>query len=704
MATKRVVEFHFKSNAQDLNKQLEKTGKNVNNIQSKLDMVSKKMVNVGENLTKNVTLPLLAVGTAATKVGMDFETSFAKASTLIDGSAVDMKNLRNEILALSDETGIAATELNEGLYQALSAGVPITGDAAETMAFMTQNVKLAKAGFTNTETAIDTTTSVLNAYKMEIEDVGKVSEILMKTQNYGKTTIGELGATISKVTPTAAAMGVEFEQVGAALAVLTASGVPTAEATTQLNVLFAELGKQGTKASTALMSAQKSAGMAPMSFTEMMKAGYTVTDVLKLMDAEATKNNVSMLDMFGSIEAGKAALGLANDMEKFNVVLKDMTTGAGVLDEAFAKVTDTSQERMTRAFNNLKNAGIELFASLAPIVDKLSQAIGKLAKWFSSLDEGTKETIVKVALFAAALGPVITIVGKVIAAVTFLIKVFKWLKTAWAVITGLMALNPFVLIAIGIVALIALIWHFRDIIWEVITKVFKFITDIYVAWWTKIFEGLELIKNAFTNAFMWIYEKVIQPLVSIYMGIFNKIWSIIFSVIEKIKNGFSKARDFIINIFTVVKDTIASIFSSIVGIIKKPINAIIGLVNKVIIGNLNKLKIPDWVPKELGGGKGLNFPKIPQLASGGIVDSATTAIIGEGADPEAVVPLNERGINSFLGGLNMTAGAKTPMASGTTINVTVPAAKIAVMDANYNKIGSIIMPQIIRKLKTGGAN
>lgn len=770
MATKRTVEFEFKSNADKLNDQLHKAKGNVSGIQDRLGTLSKDMTKVGKNLTKNVTLPLLAVATASTKVGMDFETSFAKASTLIDTTAVDMKSLRDQILSLSGETGLAATELNEGLYQALSAGVPITGDASDAIAFMNNNVKLAKAGFTDTETAIDTTTSVLNAYKMEVTEVDKVSEILIKTQNYGKTTIGELGATISKVTPTASAMGVQFEQVGAALASLTAQGVPTAQATTQLNVLIAELGKQGTQASKGLEEAQKSAGMAPMSFTEMMNAGYNLADVLTLMDTEAKANDATLLDMFGSIEAGKGALAIASDAEHFNNILLDMTDGAGKLDEAYEKVSDTTQERMTKAFNRLKNAGIQLFESLAPIVDKLSEGIAKFANWFGNLDENTRGLIVQIGIFLAVIGPIISIVGGVIGKVLWLIKVFKQLKIAFIAIKALLMANPFILIIAGIIAVIALIWKFRDQIWKVIKGIFDVIKntlaniweaiksffapiitfisemvtkiidlfmlpykilwnvfllivalvamflemiwnliepfvmkaiEIFQTIWNAIMTGLEFVKNLFQTAFEWIYQTVIEPLVSFFRGVFDRIWGVISTVIQKIKDGFQGARDFVVNIFNKVRDTIRKLFSTVAGIIKAPINGIIDRVNNVIVGNLNKIKVPDWVPGL--GGKGINFPKIPKLAEGGVVDSATTAIIGEGADPEAIVPLNERGISKFLGGVNIQPDLKQSTTGATVVNVTVPQAKMVVMDTNYNKIGSIIMPKIVQKLKAGGA-
>jgi len=193
-----------------------------------------------------VSAGLVAAGTAAVTVGQSFESSFSKASTLFGDIEVDTDNLKKNLLAVSDATGIAASELNESLYSALSAGIPVTEDMSEATAFLESSAKLAKAGFTDMDTALSATAKTLNAYGFDVSEADRINKILIQTQNKGITTVGELGASLAQVTPTAAAFGVSFENVGAALSNMTAAGTPTAQATTQLNSLIAELGKSGT--------------------------------------------------------------------------------------------------------------------------------------------------------------------------------------------------------------------------------------------------------------------------------------------------------------------------------------------------------------------------------------------------------------------------------------------------------------------------
>ena len=127
---------------------------------------------------------------------------------------------------------------------------------------------------------------------------------------------------------------------------------------------------------------------------------------------------------------------------------------------------------------------------------------------------------------------------------------------------------------------------------------------------------------------------------------------------------------------------IKKIFSNIVGgfveIIKAPINGIIAVINGFIDG-INKVQVPDWVPKV--GGKGINIPHIPQLAKGGIVDKATLAMIGEGKSAEAVIPL-DRTLTRYMAKAMKEAGGTRPI----TVNFYPQKMTDAEMDNAFNYI------------------
>lgn len=199
-----------------------------------------------------ITTALVSTGAAFTKFGMDFTSSFAKPTTLFGDVNVGVKNLQDNILSLSNSSGVSASSLNEGLYSALSAGIPITEDAADAVEFLNKANKLAVAGYTDVDTAITATAKTLNAYGLGIEETARVQNILIQTQNKGIITVDELGKNLAKVTPISSAYGVSIEQVGAAIATLTAKGTGAEESTTQLKNLFTEMGKSGTTFSKML--------------------------------------------------------------------------------------------------------------------------------------------------------------------------------------------------------------------------------------------------------------------------------------------------------------------------------------------------------------------------------------------------------------------------------------------------------------------
>lgn len=208
----------------------------------------------------------------------------------------------------------------------------------------------------------------------------------------------------------------------------------------------------------------------------------------------------------------------------------------------------------------------------------------------------------------------------------------------------------------GIIALFQSIWD--NILEPIVTPFLETLSWL----WDKHIKGL--IKNvgdfigALVNGVLEIWNKFIQPIImwlmeklapawsflsSLVIGVFGSIIAVISDVIGSVIKVLRGVIDFIVGVFTGnwkkawngVKNIFSGIIDALAGIFKFPINLIIDGINAFISG-LNKLKIPDWVP--VVGGLGLNIPKIPKLARGGIIDSPTVAMVGE-AGKEAVMPL-----------------------------------------------------------------
>jgi hypothetical protein len=200
---------------------------------------------------------------------------------------------------------------------------------------------------------------------MGVDQTDRVQRIMMATQNAGIVTVDELSSVLAQVTPTAAAMGVSFENIGASLATMTAAGVPAAQATTNLNQMIAELGKNGTTASKALAKAVEGTKYSGMYFQQMMDAGVPLNEVLDLMGGYADKSGKSMLDMFSSIEAGKAALSISGqNSAQFAKNLEYMGTSADLVGDAYDKMMDTLTNQVGKLKESAKNVGILLYQNV----------------------------------------------------------------------------------------------------------------------------------------------------------------------------------------------------------------------------------------------------------------------------------------------------------------------------------------------------
>ncbi|MCD3217489.1 phage tail tape measure protein [Clostridium botulinum C] len=205
------------------------------------------MSNVGSSLTKAVTLPIAAASTACTKLAMDFETSMAKVQSIAKASKSELKDMKKDILGISSKSGLDANEVAEATYQAISSGV----DKSKATKFVDDASKAAIAGFTNTATAVDGLSTVLNAYGKNAEQANSLANEFLITQNKGKTTFAEMASVMGNVAPTAAAAGLSTKELNSSIATLTANGIQTGQAVTGIKAALSNIIKPSTEATKA---------------------------------------------------------------------------------------------------------------------------------------------------------------------------------------------------------------------------------------------------------------------------------------------------------------------------------------------------------------------------------------------------------------------------------------------------------------------
>ena len=289
-------------------------------------------------------------------VALDRSTQAIKT---LGGEAKNLApTLRSVALEMSKEYPIGAEALQTATYDALSAGIKATeGDIS---AFMDAAAQLSVGGQESIGNTVNILSSAINAYGEEASKATEYSDILFTTVNLGKTTIPELSSSLSQVVPNAAAMGYSLKDVGAAMSLMTANGIPTTQAATKLNQLLVEMQKPTANLSKAF----DGAGISAASLGEKVRSG-DVIGAFEDMQMAFDKAGLSATQAFGSTEAAAAFNTLTKDIDK----LKDTTSAF----DSSAGTTAAAYEEMA---NSIENKTAALQAKLNTFFIKTTDAMG----------------------------------------------------------------------------------------------------------------------------------------------------------------------------------------------------------------------------------------------------------------------------------------------------------------------------------------
>lgn len=396
-------------------RQLESTTQALNQAQKAPEGLKKNildlgttLVNVGEKASKlgekisTITEPLTSAGKEAIENAMELEDSLYNLATMPGVEVGDLEDYRQEIIASSNATSIAATELSEAAYQAVSAGQ----DASQAVAFATLAAKTAKVGMTDTSTVVNGATSILNAWGDAAGGAEHVMDLMITAQNLGKTTVGDIASNIGQLTGLAPQLGVSVEETMAAVAALTKNGVQTSTSINGLKAVMSNVIKPTTEASNVAQQL----GL-DFSAAALQSKGFSafLTDVM-----EKTGGDTELLaKLFGSVEGLNQVMLLGSAAaQDYSDILGEMGSTTGVVDDAFETRMSSSSQKVALATNKISNAGTDLVASLTPAIGTVADLVSGAADAFSNLDDGAQNAILTVLGITASIGPVMSTFGK----------------------------------------------------------------------------------------------------------------------------------------------------------------------------------------------------------------------------------------------------------------------------------------------------
>lgn len=603
-----------------------------------------------------------------------FEKQMNEVFTLLPGiSGAAMDQMSQQVEDFAVRFGVLPQEVVPALYQSLSAGIP----ADNVFAFIETAQQLARGGVTDLTTAVDGLSSVVNAYGPSILSAQQASDLMFTTVKLGKTTIADLSSSIFQVTPTAAGLGVAFSDVTAALAAMTLQGVPTSVATTQLRQLLVELSKQG---SAAAGTFEKLSGK---SFRDFVAGGGNVQDALQIMERGAADAGVSISDMFGSVEAGSAALSLTGGgTEAFSKALTGMGDSAGATQAAFDQMNQGLGATLDRLKARFSVTLLNIGEQIAPTIQHIGDGLAMLFELFSKLPAPMQAVVVLLGTTAAGL---FAFAKPIMNGITLFSKLGGVFST--------LAANPWVIVLAGLVtvtvlliknwdkvkATLSAVWGwmrqagqaiagFFVNLWRgatgAVSAMWGRLTSFFRDWWPELLGivtgGIGLIVGEIVRNWDAIYAKVSGVASAIAGGVaaaWNAVWSVVTSVGGKV-----------VGFITGIPEAVAKAFTTLAGIITAPFAAAFAAVKaawNATIGGFG-FKTPDWLP--LLGGKSFT---IPRMAGGGVLTGPTLFLGGEypGASSNAEIVAPQNIMRQTVVEAIQSVGGTRAAGAPTTINV-----------------------------------
>lgn len=607
-----------------------------------------------------IVIATATIGTAALEAGMEYQAQLSNISTLLTGTEAEVaartSEIGSQILDVSNRTGVATDNLTDGMYQVISA----FGDSADAASILETAAKSAAAGNATTADSINLLSAVTKGYgDTSAEAVQKAADLSFATVRLGQTSFPELAASMGKVIPLAGTLGLEQEQLFGAMATLTGVTGSTAEVVTQLKATMQGFLSPSKNMQEALKSMGYESGQALLESEGLQGA----LDALK---DSVHGNELEFAGLFSSVEAQTAVLAMAGTQSE-NLASKtaEMYEAVGAADTAFQRQTKNLKYTIQTVKNLGRNFLTQLGTNILPHVSALAEkAMPKVQKALEFAGDYVEKTIIpmagktvkwigenKTAILAVA-GAAVTAVGAfkglqvasaAIGAVKNLSTVFNAASKSGGLLSKVLGVGnaKLVLIAGAVAAAAAgfvYLWNHSE----------KFRATV-IGLWEKIqplAAGLVELAGVIGNKLAPMFEFIGVAMVN---GLGHAV-EVVAPTIENIMGLFTGLIDFVTGVFTAdwglawqgVCEIFGNLFGGIVNLAKIPINAVTSAINSVIEAiNHCGFTIPDWVPVVGGKSFSLNIPTIPQLAAGGIATAPTLAEIGEGGEPEAVLPLSK---------------------------------------------------------------
>lgn len=368
--------------------------------------IGKPLQGVGNSLTKNVTLPLTAVGIAGLKVATDFQKSMSNVRAITGATGKEFKNLKDTAIGLGASTAYSATEVADGMTEMAKAG----WTSKQIIDGMSGVLAAAASSGESLASVSTIVADAITGFGLKAKDATRVADLLSQAANSGTIDIVDLGESFKYIAPVASAMNLSIEDVTTALSAMSTAGIKGSNAGTSLRTLLTNLVKPSDDAAAAMekygISATNADGTMK-SLNEIVKnlrestSGLTEAEKAKLAATLAGKTGMSGM------------LSLINmSQEEYDKLSNSMNNCNGAAERTASIMQNNLKSKVEQLGGALESLAIKLSDYIIPWLERFVEKITTVVDNFTKLDESTQKTILKIAGIAIAVGPTISIFGK----------------------------------------------------------------------------------------------------------------------------------------------------------------------------------------------------------------------------------------------------------------------------------------------------
>ena len=573
----------------------------------KIATTGEKLKTVGDNISSAgqkllpVTAGVTALGTASVTTAANFESSMSQvqatmgitkdAMSTVNGQSVNtMDTLSKLAKKMGAETAFSASECAEALNYLALAGY----DTEQMCNTLPTVLNLAAAGDIALADASDMVTDAMSALGMGVDEAETMVDQMAKTASTTNTSVAQLGEGILTIGATAKSIKGGTAELNTALGILANNGIKGAEGGTHLRNIILSLQNPTDKAAAQMealgISVYDSEG-------NMRSMNDILGDLNKSMDGmtSAEKSNI-IGTIFNKTDLSSVNALLANTGSTWDDLQQKITASGGAAQQMADTQLDNLQGQITILKSALEGLAISFGELLMPAIKQIVGWVQKFVDWLNGLSEGTKKTVVTIALLAAALGPVLIVTGKVISAVGTIMTivpkiagVINTVKGAFAALNTTMLANPIVLIIAAIAALVSAfiyLWNncdgFRQFwidLWENVKQVAITVWNAIKAFFSQVWEA---IKTIFSTVF-----EVIKTLVTTYFNLYKTIIETVFNVIKTVITNIWEA---IKGVFTTVFNVIKTLVTTYFNIYQTIIQTVLTIIQTVVTTVWNTIK------------------------------------------------------------------------------------------------------------------